>query len=172
MLVFVCPVDRFAEKKHCIHTQWKDSWESLPTPQFKRISSSVLSFLYVSTLTSIHDSWNNHNSDYTYYSYCSWGSQGNSTEVVCHSLLQWPTFCQTSPPWPAHLGWPHTAWLSFIELGKAVVYVIRLTSFLWLWFVCLPYDASHNTHRLSWVSLTLDVGYLFTAVPAKRICCS
>ena len=27
-------------------------------------------------------------------SYCSWGSQGKNTEVVCHSLLQWTTFCQ------------------------------------------------------------------------------
>ena len=32
------------------------------------------------------------------FSYCSWGSQGKNTEVVCHSLLQWTTFCQTSPP--------------------------------------------------------------------------
>ena len=38
---------------------------------------------------------------------------------------------------PARLGWPHTAWLSFIELDKAVVHVIRLTSFLWLWFQCV-----------------------------------
>ena len=65
-------------------------------------------------------------------SYCSWGSQGKNTEVVCHSLLQWTTFCQTSPPWHVHLGWPHTAWLSFIELDKAVVHVIRLASCLWL----------------------------------------
>ena len=71
------------------------------------------------------------------FSYCSWGSQGKNTEVVCYSLLQWTTFCQTSPPWPAHLGWPHMAWLSFIELDKAVVHVIRLTSFLWLWFQCV-----------------------------------
>ena len=28
------------------------------------------------------------------FSYCSWGSQGKNTEVVCHSLLQWTTFCQ------------------------------------------------------------------------------
>ena len=29
----------------------------------------------------------------------------------------------------------------FIELDKAVVHVIRLVSFLWLWFsVCLPSD--------------------------------
>ena len=56
-------------------------------------------------------------------SYCSWGSQGRNTEVVCHSLLQWTTFRQTSPPWPVCLGWPHTAWLSFTELDKAVVRV-------------------------------------------------
>ena len=29
------------------------------------------------------------------FSYCSWGSQGKNTEVVCHSLLQWTTLCQT-----------------------------------------------------------------------------
>ena len=50
------------------------------------------------------------------FSYYSWGSQGKSTEVVCHSLLQWTTFCQTSPTWPIRLGWPHLAWLTFIEL--------------------------------------------------------
>ena len=33
----------------------RDSQESSPTPQFKSISSSVLSFLYGPTLTSIHD---------------------------------------------------------------------------------------------------------------------
>ena len=33
-----------------------------------------------------------------YCSYCSWGSQGKNAEVVCHSLLQWTTFCQNSPP--------------------------------------------------------------------------
>ena len=30
--------------------------------------------------------------------------------------------------------WPHMAWLSFIELDKAVVHVIRLASCLWLCF--------------------------------------
>ena len=38
------------------------------------------------------------------FSYCSWCSQGKNTEVVCHSLLQWTTFCQNSQPWPVHLG--------------------------------------------------------------------
>ena len=102
------------------------------------------------------------------FSYCSWLSQGKNTEVVCHSLLQWTTFCQISPPWPVHLGWPHMAWLSFIELDKAVVCVIRLTSFLWLWFQCVcPLMPSCNTYRLTWISLTLDMGYLFPACSSK-----
>ena len=37
--------------------------ESSPTPQFKSINSSVLSFLYVPTLTSMHDYWKNHSFD-------------------------------------------------------------------------------------------------------------
>ena len=37
--------------------------ESSPTPQFKGINSSVLSFLYSPTLTSIHDYWKNHGFD-------------------------------------------------------------------------------------------------------------
>ena len=36
----------------------RDSQESSPTPQFKSINSSVLSFLYSPTLTSIHTHWN------------------------------------------------------------------------------------------------------------------
>ena len=46
----------------------------------------------------------------------------------CPSLLQWTTFCQNSPPWPAQLGRTHRAWLSFTELDKAVVL---------LWLDCL-----------------------------------
>ena len=34
-----------------------------PTPQFKSINSSALSFLYSPTLTSIHDLWKNHSLD-------------------------------------------------------------------------------------------------------------
>ena len=34
-----------------------------PTPQFKTINSSALSFLYSPTLTSIHDYWKNHSLD-------------------------------------------------------------------------------------------------------------
>ena len=69
----------------------------------------------------------------------------------------------TCPSWVAP-----RAWLSFIELDKAVVRVIRLASFLWLWSQCVCHlMPSRNTYRLTWVFLTLDVGYLFTAAPAK-----
>ena len=39
--------------------------EVSPTPQFKRINSSALSFLYSPTLTSIYDYWKNHSFDQT-----------------------------------------------------------------------------------------------------------
>ena len=39
--------------------------ESSPTPQFKSINFSMLSFLYSPTLTSIHDYWENHSFDST-----------------------------------------------------------------------------------------------------------
>ena len=41
----------------------QDSQESSPTPQFKSINSSALSFLHSPTLTSIHDHWKNHSLD-------------------------------------------------------------------------------------------------------------
>ena len=36
---------------------------SPPAPEFKNISSSVLSFIYSPTLTSLHDCWKNHSLD-------------------------------------------------------------------------------------------------------------
>ena len=65
------------------------------------------------------------------------------------------------------------AWISFIELDKAVVHVIKLASCLWMWFqsVC-PLRSSLRAYRLTWVSLTLNVGCLFMAAPPKRSCCS
>ena len=54
--------------------------------------------------------------------------------------------------WPVSLGWPHRAWLSFIELDKAVVHVIRLASHLWLWFqpVC-PLMTSLSAYRVTYL---------------------
>ena len=41
----------------------RDSQESFPTPQFKSINSSGLSFLHRPTVTSIHDHWKKHSLD-------------------------------------------------------------------------------------------------------------
>ena len=41
----------------------RDSQDSSPTPQFKSINSSALSFLHSPTLMSIHDHWKNHSLD-------------------------------------------------------------------------------------------------------------
>ena len=46
-----------------ISLQSGDSQEFSPTPHFKSINSSVLSFLYSPTLTSMHDYWKNHSLD-------------------------------------------------------------------------------------------------------------
>ena len=54
---------------------------------------------------------------------------------VDHVLLELSTM--TRPTWVTLHSMAH----SFIELYKAVVYVIGLVIFLWLWFsVCLPSD--------------------------------
>ena len=45
------------------------------------------------------------------FSYCSWGSCSKNTGLVCHSLLQWTTFCQNSSLWLHHFGEPCMAWL-------------------------------------------------------------
>ena len=54
---------------------------------------------------------------------------------VNHILSELSTM--NHPSWVA----PHSMAHSFIELDKAVVHVISLVSFLWLWFsFCLPSD--------------------------------
>ena len=69
-------------------------------PQLGVVFVLALSLHYsgvISTLisSSILGTWGVHLSvSYLFaFSYCSWGSQGKNTEVVCHSLLQWATFC-------------------------------------------------------------------------------
>ena len=47
----------------CISCNPRNSQEFSTTPQFKSINSSVLSFLYSPTLTSIQDHWKNHSLD-------------------------------------------------------------------------------------------------------------
>ena len=67
------------------------------------------------------------------FSYCSWCFKGKNTEVVCHSLLQWTTFCQSSPPSPVCLGWHYTVWL-IVSLSQTRLWYMWLD---WLVFsVC------------------------------------
>ena len=101
------------------------------------------------------------------FSCCSWGSQGKNTEVVCLSLLLSELNTMTCLSWVVLHGMAH----SFIKLDKAMVHVIRLVRFLWLWFlpVC-PLMPSLSTYHLTVVSLSLDVGYLLLA-PAPDLGC-
>ena len=48
------------------------------------------------------------------------GFSRQDTEVICHSLLQWATFCQNSPPWPVSLRWPYMAEV-LTSLGKNII---------------------------------------------------
>ena len=58
--------------------------------------SSLGKFKQIEIISSIFSDHNVVRLDVNYRG--SWGSQGKNTEVVYHSLLQWITFCQTSPP--------------------------------------------------------------------------
>ena len=98
-----------------------------------------------------------------------WDSPSKNTGVGCHFLLQCMKVKSVSrvqllaTPWTAahqaapSMGFPRqeywsgvTAWLSFIELVKAVVHVIRLASFLWLWFQsACPLRPSLSAFRLT-----------------------
>ena len=83
------------------------------------ILSGVISPLISSSILGTY--WGVHLSYLFAFSYCSWGSQGKNTEMVCHPLLQWTTFCQNSPPWTIFWGALQGMAHSFTELDKAVV---------------------------------------------------
>ena len=60
----------------------RDSQESSPTPQFKSINSSALSFLHSPTLTSIHGHWKNHSLDYRLTKPFSWPAEVKHPRAV------------------------------------------------------------------------------------------
>ena len=98
---------------------------------FDSVSSFFLElFLHSSPVVYWHLlTWEVHiSASYLAFSYCSWCSQGRSTEVVCHSLLQWhhELSTMTHPPWVALHGLAY----SFIELDKTLIHMISLVSFL------------------------------------------
>ena len=70
-------------------------------PHFPSNSNIILKWLFLAIVT------NDLSVSYLFMNSSSWGSQGKNAEVVCHSFLQWTTFCQNSPPWPIH---PYMTW--------------------------------------------------------------
>ena len=101
-----------------------------------RCNNSVFHNLFLSHLNSVC-------ATFFAFSYCSWGwfsrqeywSDLPFPSPVDHFLSDLSTM--TCPSWVALNGMVH----SFSELDKAVIYVISLVSFLWLWFLfCLPSD--------------------------------
>ena len=64
------------------------------------------------------------------------------------------------------------SWLSVTELDAAVILGSDWLVSVMMVLVCLPSDALSQHLPSYLVSLTSDVGYLFTAAPAKRSRCS
>jgi len=60
------------------------------------IVSIAISLLFPSSILDIYRPGGAHFSVSHLFAflYCSWGSQGKNTEVVCRYLLQWTMFCQ------------------------------------------------------------------------------
>ena len=107
------------------------------------------------------------------FSYCSWGSQGKNTKVVCLPFSNGPHSVRPLRHDPPILGCPSgMVWFHWVRQGCGPS-VIRLACFLWVWFQCVcPLMPSCNIYHFTWVSLTLGVVYLFTAAPAKHSHCS
>ena len=146
------PLARLVKNLPAMRETWVRSlgWED-PPEKGTATHSSVLAWRIPSGLPSM----GSHRvvQDWSDSAAAAWCSQGKNTEVVCHSLLQWTTFCQISPPWLAHLVAPW-AWLSFIELDKAVVLV-------WLyWLVFYEYGFSVSALWCPLATPTILLGFL------------
>ena len=147
LLPSVFPSIRVFSNESALHIRWPKYWNFSFSISSSKEYSGLTSFSDSSTLLQEHighlPTWGVHLSvSYLFaFSYCSWGSQGRNTEVACQSLLQWTTFCQTSPPWPICRGWPHTAWLSLTELDTTVVLWSDWLISVITVSVCLPFDA-------------------------------
>ena len=85
LLPSVFPRIRVFSIKSVLHIRWPDTGTGLYQTAIYHLYSSKSHMRCLRLLLCV-------------FSYCSWGSQGKNTEVVCHSLLEQITFCQTSPP--------------------------------------------------------------------------
>ena len=89
----------------------RDSQDTSPAPQFKRISPLVLSLLYGTILTSVRDYWENHSLDYkdlcnvSNVDLCNVGTQYNAWHIMDDCFKTHPT--SLFPSWVClkHLVW-------------------------------------------------------------------
>ena len=107
--------------------QSKDSQESSPTPQYKSISSSVLSFLHSPTLISIHDHWKNP------YGRKWRGTKkplDESRDITLTSSTIWQTgsfLSKKSFPWNPHTFLPHMHFPASSNLVSSLHSLFSLT---------------------------------------------
>ena len=116
----------------------QEYWSGVPLPSLLLIAKMLIFTLaiscfpgpiyldsFFSTLpTGVLDTYQHGGSSSSAIPFCLFilftGFSRQETGVVCHSLFQWATFYQLSPPCLVHLGWPCTCMAhSFIELHKA-----------------------------------------------------
>ena len=76
--------------------------------------------------------------------------------MVCHSFLQWATFCQTFPPWPSRLGWP----VRNIPNAYTYVYINIIDNpYKYTWYICNLYKYRYTfVHRLTVESQSFESG--------------
>ena len=87
--------------------------------------------------------------------------QTDSSKNVIVSWIFWVTF----PKLSSMLCWQHRYLHNFFSFG----FIFTLTGCLWFWFLSVcPLMPLLSAYHLTWVSLTLDVGYLFMVAPAKH----
>ena len=86
-----------------VESPWspRDSQESSPTPQFKRINSSAPSFLYSPALTFIHDS-------------CQFSSVAQSRPTLCDPMNR------NTPGLPVHQQLPEFTQIHVHQVGDAI----------------------------------------------------
>ena len=109
-----------------ISLQSKGSQESSPTPQFKSINSSALSFLYSPTCTAIH-----------------------AAAAAAKSLQSCPTLCDpidSSPPGssvPGILQAKILEWVA-ISFSNALKWKVKMKSFSRVWLLATPWTAAYQ----------------------------
>ena len=145
----------------------RDTQESSPTPQFKSINSSVLSFLYSPTFTSIHEYWKNYSLDYPigkrYLPYSS------STQYMC--LIQ--SANDPQDPYSLYPGYK-SGLRTLFKVGSSLSWPTVLTAFPTLinfisFSFCLMSGNSLPTHAWTMTFLVTCTGNLGSLPPPLHV---